>query len=87
MIPSEKSLLLKHLADLNKTISACLRFGVAYVLPGHLKVPCIKLDTGLETKPVSNFADLLLWVQILLQEVLAIPSPCLRDGKRAHETF
>tara|TARA_Y100001933_G_C19010789_1_gene568757 strand:+ start:124 stop:1872 length:1749 start_codon:yes stop_codon:yes gene_type:complete len=65
---SEKSLLSKHLADLSKTISACLCFGVAYDFPGYFNVADLKLDTGLASKPVSNFDDLLLWVQILLRK-------------------
>ena len=63
---SNKSQLLNHLTDLKNTITSCLRFGVQYSFPEYYNVADLKLDTGKQPKPVSNFEELLLLVQILL---------------------
>ena len=63
---SNKSQLLNHLTDLKNTITSCLRFGVQYSFPEYYNVADLKLDTGKQPNPVSNFEELLLLVQILL---------------------
>ena len=42
-----------------------MRFGVKYFFSDYYHVATLSLDTGKKPKPVSNFEELLLLVQIL----------------------